>query len=113
MTGTFLAEFELYVMLAVASLGEGAYGAAMRREIETRTGRPVSIGALYATVGRLEEKGLLATEPSPPEPGKRGRPRKYCRLTAEGERAARHSAEMLRRMMDGAAWLTEPAGGRG
>ncbi len=59
MGGVFLAEFELYVMLAVARLGDEAYGAAMLREITDRTGRPVSIGALYATLGRLEDKGLV------------------------------------------------------
>ena len=53
MPGRFLAEFELYVMLAIAQLGDDAYGAAIRQEIESRTQRPVSIGALYATlVGR-------------------------------------------------------------
>jgi PadR family transcriptional regulator PadR len=109
MAGKFLPEFELYLMLAVARLGEGAYGAAMRREIEECTGRPVSIGALYATLGRLEEKGLVSVHPSEPEPGQRGRPRKYCRLTAEGEAALRHSTEMLTRMMRGAPWLTPAA----
>jgi DNA-binding PadR family transcriptional regulator len=111
MTGTFLAEFELYVMLAVAGLRDEAYGAAMRREIEERTGRPVSIGALYATLGRLEEKGLVIREVEDPEPGQRGRPRKYCRLTPAGEEALRHSTEKLRRMMDGVSWLTRPAEG--
>jgi PadR family transcriptional regulator PadR len=112
MTGKFLPEFELYVMLAVARLGDEAYGAAMRREIEERTGRPVSIGALYATLSRLEEKGLVALQATDPEPGRRGRPRKYCRLTPRGEEATRHSADMLRRMMEGVAWMEMPAGGR-
>lgn len=111
MTGKFLPEFELYVMLAVARLGDEAYGAAMRREIEERTGRPVSIGALYATLSRLEEKGLVAMKAAAPEPGRRGRPRKYCRLTPAGEEAARHSADMLRRMMEGVAWTELTAEG--
>lgn len=101
MPGKFLPEFELYVMLAVARLDDGAYGASVRKEIEARTGRPVSIGALYATLGRLETKGLVETRTADPEPGKRGRPRKYCTLTPEGEDAVRHSTEMLTRMMDG------------
>ena len=112
MTGTFLAEFELYVMLAAAGLRDGAYGAAMRQEIEEGTGRTVSIGALYATLGRLEEKGLVVREAEDPEPGQRGRPRKYCRLTPAGEEAVRHSTEKLRRMMEGASWLTRPAEGQ-
>ncbi len=109
MPGKFLPEFELYVMLAAARLGDGAYGAAMRREIEDRTGRPVSIGALYATLARLEDKGLVSMHPADPEPGRRGRPRKYCRLSSEGEEAVRHSTEMLTRMMRGAPWLTAAA----
>jgi len=113
MTGRFLAEFELYVTLAVARLGDDAYGAAILREIEDRTGRPVSIGALYATLARLEDKGLVSVTPAEAEPGQRGRPRKYCRLAAPGEEAARHSSEMMRRMMDGVSWATHPVeGGR-
>jgi len=100
-SGRFLPEFELYVMLAVARLDDGAYGASVRKEIEIRTGRPVSIGALYATLGRLEAKGLLSSAASDPEPGQRGRPRKYCNLTPAGEEAVRHSSEMLTRMMEG------------
>jgi DNA-binding PadR family transcriptional regulator len=99
--GKFLAEFELYVSLAVARLGDGAYGAAIRQEIESRTGRPVSIGALYTTMARLEEKALLRSLPVEAEPGQRGRPRKYCTLTPEGEEAVRHSLEMLGRMTEG------------
>lgn len=101
MPDKFLAEFELYVSLAVARLGDGAYGGAIREEIESRTGRPVSVGALYTTLARLEEKSLLNSFPAEPEPGQRGRPRKYCRLTAEGEEALRHSLQMLGRMAEG------------
>jgi len=100
-SGKFLAEFELYVALAVARLGDKAYGAAVRQEIETRTGRPVSIGALYTTMARLEEKMLLVSRPGEAEAGRRGRPRKYCHLTPEGEDALRHSLEMLGRMAEG------------
>ena len=101
MAGKFLAEFELYVTLAVARLGDEAYGAAVRQEIESRTGRSVSIGALYTTMARLEEKRLLLSQPAESEAGRRGRPRKYCRLTPAGEEAMRHSLEMLGRMAEG------------
>lgn len=101
MPGKFLAEFELYVALAITRLGDRAYGAAVRKEIESRTGRPVSIGALYTTLARLEEKALLVTHAAEPEPGRRGRPRKYCTLTPAGDEAVRHSLEMLGRMTEG------------
>ena len=112
MTGRFLAEFEIYVMLAVAQLGDDAYGASIRREIEERTGRPVSIGALYATLGRLGDKELLGFEMSEPTPVQGGRARKYCHLTPVGREALHHSTKMLRRMMDGADLATD-LGGRG
>jgi len=101
MPGKFLAEFELYVMMAIARLGADAYGAKVRREIEERTSRPVSIGALYATLARLGDKGLLDFDEVDPGPGERGRSRKYCRLTPDGREAMDHSMLMLRRMMDG------------
>ena len=101
MAGRFLAEFELYVMLAIAQLGDEAYGAAIRQEIESRTQRPVSIGALYATLARLDGKGLITVQTAAPEPGRRGRARRYCRLTSQGTAATRHSAVMLTRMMSG------------
>ncbi len=101
MPGQFLAEFELYVMLALARLGDDAYGASIRRDIEGRTGRPVSVGALYATLARLADKGLIRFKVSLPEPTRGGRARKHCSLTAAGKAALTHSTEMLTRMMEG------------
>ncbi len=101
MPGKFLAEFELYVMMSIARMGDDAYGATVRREIEKRTGRTVSIGALYATLARLGDKEYLDFEEVDPQPGQRGRARKYCRLTPDGREAMDHSMIMMRRMMDG------------
>lgn len=103
----FLAEFELYVMLALTRLGREAYGAAIRREIEDRTGRGAAIGAVYATLGRLEDKGLLTHRLSDPVPVQGGRSRKFYDVTPAGREALNNSAAMLRRMMDG---LDVPAG---
>jgi PadR family transcriptional regulator len=97
----YLAEFELYVMLAVARPQAEAYGAAIRREIEERSGRRVSIGAVYATLGRLEDHGLLGHEVTEPLPVRGGRSRKLYHLTEEGREALRSSLSMLTRMMDG------------
>ena len=101
MKGRFLAEFEIYVMLAIARLEGGAYGVPIRREIQTRTGRPVSMGALYATLSRLSEKGLLDYEVSDPLPVPGGKSRKYWRLTPQGALALNHTTSMLARMLDG------------
>ena len=58
--GSFLGEFEQVVLLAVARLGNDGYGVTIRQEIEKRARREVTIGAVYATLSRLEEKGLAA-----------------------------------------------------
>jgi DNA-binding PadR family transcriptional regulator len=99
--GDLLGEFELYVMLALAHLGEEAYGAAIRREIARRTGRDAVIGAVYATLARLEAKELVRHELSEPLPVQGGRARKCFRLTRVGERALADSTAMLARMMKG------------
>jgi DNA-binding PadR family transcriptional regulator len=103
--GSFLAEFELYLLLAIERAGGESYGAAIRREIQTRTGRPVSIGAVYATLGRLEDKKLVTHAVSEPTPVPGGRARKYFSLTAAGRRALEHSTRMLMRMIDGTGLL--------
>ena len=100
MSAESLAEFELFVMLAVARLSE-AYGAAIRREIEERTGRPVSIGAVYATLARLGEKGLLTFRHSDPQPVQGGRARKFCLLTPDGLEALEVATARIARMTDG------------
>jgi DNA-binding PadR family transcriptional regulator len=109
MPGPFLAEFELYVMLAIARLADEAYGARVRQEIEARTGRPVSIGALYTTLARLESKGLLTLRTQQSVPGQRGRTRRYARLTRAGAHALGHSTRMLTRMMEGLRFRPEDA----
>jgi len=97
--GDFLGEFELYVLLALSQLRTPPYGNAIRREIEARTGREIAVGAVYATLARLSEKGLVRFTLSAPEPIPGGRARKCFRLTAAGDRALRHSTKMLVRMM--------------
>src|SRR5438105_10503256 len=99
--GDFVGEFELYVLIAIAQAGEEAYGVAIRQEIERRTRRTVSIGAVHATLGRLSDKGLVRFTVSDPQPIPGGKRRKFFRLTPAGERALRHSARMLARMLDG------------
>ena len=99
--GQHLAEFEQYVLLSLVRLGEKAYGAAIRREIEERTGRPVSIGAVYATLGRLADKDFVESWMSDPLPVRGGRSRKHFRLTPDGEGSLRHTVGMLTRMLDG------------
>ena len=82
-----LGEFEQLVLLAVLRLGPDAYGATIRREIETRADRELSISAVYTTLQRLEQKGLVRTRMGDPLPERGGRRRKYVELLPAGARA--------------------------
>jgi len=98
--GEFLGEFELIVMLAVLRLEESAYGMEVRREIETRTGRDAAIGAVYATLDRLEGKGLVRSREVPPD-AETGRPRRLYRVTAAGVRALARTRDASAAMWEG------------
>jgi PadR family transcriptional regulator PadR len=103
--GDTLGEFEQIVLLAILRLGDDAYGMTVRREIEDRTARECSIGAVYATLDRLESKGLVRSHESATSGDERGgRPRKVYRVTAAGERSLRRTQQLLARMMEGLAW---------
>ena len=96
-----LGEFELSLLIAVAHLGDQAYGLRIRREIEQRTGRPVAIGALYTSLNRLEEKRFVVSAMSESLPQRGGRPRRHFELTKNGQEALRQSYERLTRMWKG------------
>jgi PadR family transcriptional regulator PadR len=110
--GKYLGEFELYDMSALALLGEEAYGVTIRREIEERSGRRVAIGAVYATLARLADKGLVSFRVSEPLPVQGGRSRKHARLTAAGKRALTASTEMLGKMIPALSSTHRHSGGR-
>src|SRR5258708_23928496 len=98
--GDYLGEFEQLVMLAVLRLQDSAYGMEVRREIEARTGRDASIGAVYATLDRLETKGLVRSQELPPE-GDKGRPRRLYRVTSAGARWPEHRPQATARTWGG------------
>lgn len=99
--GARLGEFEHMLLLAILRLEPGAYGAEIRRSLRERGGRVASLGAIYATVRRMDEKGLVRVEDAPSPRG--GRPRRYVRVTPEGLEMLRETEEALRRMRDGLA----------
>jgi len=78
-------------MLAVARLGDDAYGLAVRRDLAERTRRDYSVGAVYTTLQRLEDKGLLKSRTGDPLPIRGGRARRHFALTGAGARALRHA----------------------
>jgi PadR family transcriptional regulator PadR len=98
--GDYLGEFEQLVMLAVLRLQDDAYGMEVRREIESRAGRDSSIGAVYATLDRLETKGLVRSRELAPE-GDRGRPRRLYLITADGGRALERTQAAVASMWAG------------
>lgn len=95
---TPLGEFEQLVLLAVLSLGDEAYAVPVRREIHRFARRPVTRGAVYITLERLEQKGLLTSTVGDPTPQRGGRARRYYRATAAAVAALRRSRAALERM---------------
>jgi PadR family transcriptional regulator, regulatory protein PadR len=91
MTIPSLGTFELSMLLTVARLGDDAYGLAIRRDLSERTEREHSAGAVYTTLQRLEDKGLLSSRASAPLPVRGGRSRRYYALTGTGALALRHA----------------------
>jgi PadR family transcriptional regulator, regulatory protein PadR len=93
-----LGEFETLVLLAVLHLGDAAYPPAVRSEIERRTRRPVSRGAVYVTLDRLEAKKLLTSRLGEEDSGRITRPRRYYQTTSKGVRAVRRTLHAVERM---------------
>jgi len=99
--GKFLGEFEQLVLLAVLRMRGDGYGVSVRREIEERTGRSVSIGAIYATLDRLETKGYLTSREGESAPVRGGRSRRLFEVVPAGTQALQDSRNILDRMWDG------------
>jgi len=102
-----IGEFEQMVLLALVRVGDGAYGVSVRREIAERTQRDVSLGAVYKTLERLEDKGYVASAVGDPTPERGGRRKKHFRIAPSGARALRQSLAALRQMTDGLVWESD------
>jgi len=97
----FLGSLEQIVLLALVRLGEDAYGVTVRMEIEKRTGRNLSIGAIYATLARLEAKGYVSSQTGEPTAERGGRAKRHFRVEAAGLRALRASQRAIENMSAG------------
>lgn len=82
--GDFLGEFEQLCLLAVLRLRDNAYGVSVFREIESKTGREPNIGAIYATLDRLEKKGFVSSKLGGGSTVRGGRPKRYFKIEASG-----------------------------
>ena len=101
MSQDFLGEFEQMVLLSIMRLGDGAYGLAVRDELESVAGRTPSSGALYTTLDRLEKKGLIESSAGESSSDRGGRPRRYLQVTAEGRAMLAHGRDTLLALWDG------------
>ena len=96
-----LGEFEVVVLMAVLHVNDQAFGSAIRDELETRSGRPASRGAVYITLDRLEEKGLLTSVLKEGTSARGMRPRRLFTLTPTGVKALRDALARVARMHKG------------
>jgi PadR family transcriptional regulator PadR len=96
--GELLGSLEHIILLALVRLDGSAHGMIVRREIEERTGRNISIGAVYATLERLEAKGYVSSSTGDPTPERGGRAKRMFRVEAAGNRALQVSEQTLHSM---------------
>jgi len=94
-------EFEHLVLLALVRLGNGAYGAAIKREIRERTGRDASDGTIYMTLGRLEKKRMIVSYAGNPTRVRGGRRRRHYLIDSAGQKALGRAYRALTAMAEG------------
>ena len=101
MSQDYLGEFEQMVMLAIMRLEHRAYGLAIKDELEAVAGRSPSSGGLYTTLDRMEKKGLVESHAGEGSDERGGRPRRYIRVTDEGQTLLARSRHTLMALWDG------------
>jgi PadR family transcriptional regulator len=98
-----IGDFEQLILLALMRLGSDAYGVTVRAEIEARTGRAISPGALYTALARMEKRGLISSRLGDPTPERGGKRKRLYTVQPAGERALARVYESLRLMASGMA----------
>jgi PadR family transcriptional regulator PadR len=106
----YLGEFEHLVLLAILQLGDEAYGVPIRELIEERAERPVSFGAVYSTLRRMERKGHVESWTGEAEPVAGGRAKKYFAVTPAGRRLLVQARARLESMSRGLELSPDQAG---
>lgn len=101
MADPILGEFEQLILLALVRQGAAAYGVSVCQELVDRTGRDVSLAAVYKTLERLEAKGLIAGTVGEPTAERGGRRKKHFRVLAPGQRALKTSLSAIHSMTEG------------
>jgi PadR family transcriptional regulator, regulatory protein PadR len=95
---SYLGELELMILLAVVHLGDEAYGVPISRELERQRGREVAVGSVYASLERMEAKGLVTSSLGDPTPERGGKARRYFRITDAGLRQVAATRRVLEKM---------------
>ena len=98
---TLLGPHEQLILLAIMRIGDDAYGMTIRREVEQRAGRKLSIGAVYTALERLTRKGYVRDYVGEPTAERGGRAKRHYRITAKGERALKETHALLQSMTEG------------
>ena len=93
--GAYLGQFELMVLLALMRLGDDAYGVTIADELEQQTGREVVVASVYATLERLQERGLVSSSLGDATPERGGRAKRYFRITGAGLSEVRDARRSL------------------
>jgi DNA-binding PadR family transcriptional regulator len=93
-----LGELQYLVLLSLVRLRDDAYGMRIRQDLEERGQRQVAIGAVYATLDRLERKGFVSSRLGDPTPERGGRAKRFFSITASGVEALHDYAATLQRM---------------
>ena len=107
MPRTLLTDFELMILLAALRVGDHAYGVQIAREIEQTSGRSVLLGAAYAALDRLEQKGLVTSTLGEPSPQRGGRAKRFFRVTPGGVKAVKETQRALVALWEGIPELKE------
>jgi len=89
------------LLLAILRLGEDAYGVTIAQELEEQTGREVVVASVYATLERLQERGLVTSSLGDPTPERGGRAKRYFQITTAGIREARDARRSLMNLWKG------------
>ena len=100
-----LGSLEELVLLALLRLRDNAYGVTIRRELAERTGKDISIGAVYTTLERLESKGFVSSRVGEATPQRGGRAKRYFRIEASGAEALTASRNSVSRMGEGLSYV--------
>ena len=99
-----LGAFEQAVLLTVVKLAGSAYGRSILRDVQIRLKREIAAGAIYATLDRLERKGLLSSRLDEGTPVRSGRVRRFYMITADGIAALNEARAALNQMWRGMRW---------